>query len=129
MPKILFIDDSLPARMTLREAFEDTEFEVIEAKSGDEAIAMFERNDLNVDMILCDYNMPGKDGLTTMKEIMDACPEGQKIPSVMVTTESSHELKAKGKEIGLHGWILKPFKRKLLLDGVRAILARAQKKA
>ena len=113
MKKILLIDDSLTVRMELRAVFEQSEFELREAADGEEAIESFTR-DPDLDLIICDYNMPGLDGLSTIEKIFEIQPE-RKVSCIMLTTESSSELKERGKAIGIKGWILKPFKKEMLL--------------
>jgi len=42
----------------------------------------------------------------------------------MLTTQSSPELKAKGKECGVIAWVTKPYKSKTILGGIEKILSR-----
>lgn len=122
MPTILIIDDSIGARLTIQEAFAETEFEIVEASNGFEGVEIFRSGQPKIDLVLVDYNMPGKDGLETMAEIFNACQDGQIVPSIMISTESSKELKLRGKALGVRGWIIKPFKKEVLLQGVRQFL-------
>ena len=122
MTKILLIDDSLTVRMELRSIFADDAFEITEASDGEQAIEAFKR-DPNIDLIICDYNMPGMDGLSTLEEIYRISEE-HNFSSIMLTTESSQVLKDKGRSIGVSGWLIKPFKKENLLKGVKTILSR-----
>jgi DNA-binding response OmpR family regulator len=44
----------------------------------------------------------------------------------MLTTQSSAEMKARGKENGVLAWVTKPYKSKALLAGAEKILSRAE---
>ena len=120
MDKILLIDDSLTVRMELKQAFAGEGYEIYEAENGEKAIETF-RATSDIKLIICDYNMPGKDGLTTISDIFQINPEKPPL-ALMLTTESSKTLKTKGREIGISGWILKPYNKEVLLTGVRSIL-------
>jgi len=70
-------------------------------------------------------NMPEMDGLT-MCEKIHANPDFSQIPIIMLTTQSSAEMKARGKENGVLAWVTKPYKSKALLAGAEKILSRAE---
>lgn len=112
--RIVIIDDSTMVRMELREIFESEGYEVIEASCGEEAVSIFRRTE-DVDMIYCDYNMPDMDGLETIEKITMEHPH-MDTPIVLITTESSPELKAKSKTLGVRGWIVKPYTKEALLQ-------------
>jgi len=109
MAKILIIDDSSTARTLLRSALNEKKYEVSEAASGPEALEYLSSDKgTATQLILCDINMPQMDGLTLCRRIK-AMPAFTNLPILMVTTESSTEMKNKGKEIGVLGWVTKPF--------------------
>ncbi len=70
------------------------------------------------DLIITDVNMPQMNGLDMAKELK-AKEEVKLKPILALTTENKPELKAKAKEIGLAGWITKPFQPKKLLMGIK----------
>jgi DNA-binding NarL/FixJ family response regulator len=66
--KLLLVDDNELARHGLKQAIElKTTFEVIEAASGPEAIAVVDSEDVTV--VLMDVRMPGMDGIEATREI------------------------------------------------------------
>ena len=65
LPTILVVDDEVRSQETLRRTLEE-EFEVLTASSGEQALALLEREP--VDVILCDQRMPGISGVQTLKE-------------------------------------------------------------
>ena len=54
-----------------------------EAKDGDEAVSLFKQG--GIDMVLTDWNMPGKTGLDVIREIRN---HNAKVPIIMITTEA-----------------------------------------
>ena len=71
--KLLLVDDNDLVRQGLRRAIElKTTFEVLEASSGAEAIALVESEDVTV--VLMDVKMPGMDGIEATREIKKRKP-------------------------------------------------------
>lgn len=66
--KALVVDDSKLARMQMKQLFESLGFEVIEAESGEAALALV-HNESNIDVMSIDYDMPGMDGIELIKKI------------------------------------------------------------
>lgn len=120
--KILIIDDSATVRIEVADAFSGSEFETLEASDGPSALDIF-KNHPDVGFVICDYNMPGMNGLETLESLFNS-QGGKSIPSLMLTTETSRELKEKGKAIGVVAWIIKPFDKNALLNVVNHILGR-----
>jgi DNA-binding response OmpR family regulator len=68
-------------------------------------------------LILLDYNMPGKDGLTLMKDFR-TIPELENVPIIFVTALSMPEIVTAALSGGVAGYLVKPFALKALLDTV-----------
>ena len=73
MANILVADDEELARFTIREILEAEGHSVIEAKNGNEAIALF--NKQPTDLIITDIIMPDKEGIETIIELKREHPE------------------------------------------------------
>jgi two-component system, chemotaxis family, chemotaxis protein CheY len=67
-----------------------------------------------------DLNMPVMDGLA-MTERVRTNPRTSAMPVLMVTTESSPEMREKGRVAGATGWITKPYAPQKLVSSVRRI--------
>jgi two-component system chemotaxis response regulator CheY len=120
MALILVVDDSESLRMQLRADLEKSGHEVLEASDGLEALRVF-KEAIGIRIILCDINMPNMDGLSFCAE----AAKEEKFKSIftfMLTTETSVELKAKGKEIGIRAWITKPYQVDKLLAAIEKVL-------
>ena len=96
--KVLIVDDSSFVRKALLRIFEaEPDIEVVGiARSGQEAIERLPL--LNPDVVTLDINMPGMDGLETLKVIMERHP----LPVLMLSqfTKQGAELTLKALELG-----------------------------
>jgi two-component system chemotaxis response regulator CheY len=79
---------------------------VSEAGNGAEALAVLA--DTQVDLILCDINMPVMDGLEFNKQL-PGVPNAKDVPVVMITTEGSESHVVQALSCGARGYIRKPF--------------------
>lgn len=120
MAKILIADDSETLRTELREVLEGAGHEVIEAVDGTDGLRKAEEAH-GVHLIISDYNMPGLDGITMIRKIKEM-ERYASVPVGMLTTESSKELKATGKEAGVIVWFVKPFEPSRLLSTIDKVL-------
>jgi two-component system, chemotaxis family, chemotaxis protein CheY len=76
-----------------------------------------------VDLIICDVNMPNMDGLTMVTKVRQN-DAWKTIPILMLTTETSADMKAKAKEIGIRAWVTKPYVPEKLLMAIQKVLAK-----
>lgn len=69
--KVLIVDDSKLARMGVIKALKmlHPDWESLEASNADDAFARVKEN--QPDLVVMDYNMPGKDGITLASELRD----------------------------------------------------------
>ena len=75
----------------------------------------------NFDLLISDVNMPEMNGLDLSRSIKNDERFKTK-PIIILTTESSEELKMKGKEIGVTGWMVKPFAEEKLVKSIKMVL-------
>ena len=120
---ILIIDDSAMMRKvvlrTLKMAGMDFET-VLEAGDGLEALAVLKEN--QVQLIMCDINMPNMTGLELLEELKKT-GLAQGAPIVMVTTEASEPQVRQAILAGARGYIRKPFTVDHIKNNVRPLLA------
>ncbi len=119
MHSILAVDDSASMRQMVAFTLKGAGYNVIEAADGQEA---FEKaRGTQVDLVLTDQNMPGMDGITLVKNLR-ALPAYGRTPILILTTESSDEMKAKGRAAGATGWLVKPFDPGKLLEVIGKVI-------
>ncbi|MCD6259518.1 MAG: response regulator [Helicobacteraceae bacterium] len=75
----------------------------------------------NFDLLISDVNMPEMNGLDLSRYIKNDERFKTK-PIIILTTESSEALKMKGKEIGVTGWMVKPFAEEKLVKSIKMVL-------
>ncbi len=113
--QILVVDDSSSMRAVIRIALTRAGYEVIEADDGDTALKLLDGR--RIDLIVSDVNMPIMDGLTFVGHLREGTAY-RFTPVVMITTESSEEIRMEGKRRGVNVWIIKPFKPEQLLSAI-----------
>lgn len=100
---ILLVDDHDVVRQGLRLLIEARlGFDVIEASSGDEAVAIA-TND-RVDLVLLDARMPQHDGIWTLKRLQEMRPE---LPVLVLSTYDTEDYVEAALEAGASGYVLK----------------------
>ncbi|MDD5082033.1 MAG: response regulator [Dehalococcoidales bacterium] len=116
--KILIADDETNIRSLLRDLL-DSEYTILEANNGDEAIRMAQGQ--NPDLILMDIMMPKTDGYTACS-IIKTDQTTNKIPIVMLSGIGYDLNKKLAREIGAEGYISKPFSLQDLRDTIDQFL-------
>ncbi|MFW2545581.1 response regulator [Primorskyibacter sp. 2E107] len=104
--KVLAIDDSRTIRNLLRVSLEGAGFEFHSAEDGQEGVEVFP--DVDPDVVITDINMPRMDGFGVIDTLRSG-PNKTNVPILVLTTESSDELKSRARSSGATGWIVKPF--------------------
>lgn len=122
MAKLLIVDDSTMLRDMLNYALNEGGYtDVVEAIDGVDGLAKAKSS--TFDLIITDINMPNMDGIDLVSELRKI-PQYSKTPILVLTTERSDEMKAKGKVAGATGWIVKPFVPDQLLKAVNIVLSK-----
>ena len=119
MAKILVVDDSASMRQMVSFTLQSAGYEVCEADDGHTALPAAQQN--GFDLVISDVNMPKMDGISLVKSLR-GLPQFRFTPILLLTTESSPEKKAEGKNAGATGWIVKPFNPEQLLATVQRVL-------
>lgn len=120
MGKILIVDDSSLIRSVASSAAVEAGHEAIVAENGQEGLDKL--SDDKFDLIFSDVNMPIMGGLEMVEKIKEN-DAYKYIPIVMLTTESSPDLKAKGQALGVKAWMVKPFNKKKFFMAVKKLIA------
>jgi len=119
MATILIVDDSSLIRNVASEAVTEAGHIPITAINGQEGLGI--TNEGGIDLIFSDVNMPVMGGLEMVGKIK-ANDAFKFLPIVMLTTESSPELKEKGKALGAKAWLVKPFNKEKFAKVVQKLL-------
>ncbi|MBQ9118622.1 MAG: response regulator transcription factor [Lachnospiraceae bacterium] len=117
--KILVVDDESRMRKLVKDFLVKSNFEVLEAENGEEAVDMFFAQK-DIALLILDVMMPKMDGWQVCREIR----QYSKVPIIMLTAKSDERDELLGFELGVDEYISKPFSPKILVARVEAILRR-----
>ena len=103
--RVLVADDSSTMRKIILRSLQAVGVEsTVEAADGTEAVDKFKPGEF--DLVLTDWNMPGKNGLEVVQEIRT---QDQNIPIIMVTTEAEKSRVVAAVQAGVSDYLVKPF--------------------
>ena len=117
--RILVVDDESRMRKLVSDILVKQEYEVLEAKDGEEALDIFFKQK-DIALLILDVMMPKMDGWEVCREIRAY----SKVPIIMLTAKGNEHDELQGFELGVDEYITKPFSPKILVARVEAILRR-----
>ncbi len=112
--KLLVVDDEAEICEFLKSFFEERNYTVVSANSGEEALEVVKREKPNV--VLLDIKMPGMDGVQTLKEIKTKYP---KTKVIMVTAIETRDKIEECLRLGADNYITKPLSLEYLENDVQ----------
>ena len=122
MTTILLVDDEDLLREGVREILELSDYQVIEARDGEEALELFAVN--NVDLVISDIIMPNMDGVDFVSRLRESFPA---VPILTISGGSRVVSARFGLDSallsGANSSLTKPFTAAQLLEKVNALLA------
>lgn len=118
MATILIIDDEADMRQLISMYLQNSGYTTIEGENGDEAFCHL--NSKNIDLILLDIMLPGKDGFAICEEIR----RESTVPVIFLTAKGEEWDMVKGLQIGGDDYIVKPFSPGALVARIEAVLRR-----
>lgn len=116
---VLIVDDSASIRQMVEATLKQAGYQVTAAADGQKALDQCKGK--SFDFVLTDQNMPNMDGLTLIKSLR-GLPKFKSTPIVVLTTEASDAMKAKGRAAGATGWMVKPFDPAKLLEVAKKVM-------
>jgi DNA-binding NarL/FixJ family response regulator len=118
MIKILIADDHAIVREGLKQILSQTPDMVVvaEASNGQEALDKLARN--NIDLIILDISMPGKDGLDVLSEVMGKRPE---LPVLILSMYPGEQYAVRVLKAGASGYLTKESAPDELVKAIRQI--------
>jgi two-component system chemotaxis response regulator CheY len=119
MARVLVVDDAAFMRKVLTDALAAGGHEVVgEAGDGDAALAAY--RELAPDLVTLDITMPQKDGLATLRELVELDPAAR----VVICSALGQETKVLDAiKAGAKDFVVKPFERERLLSAIEKALA------
>ena len=117
-PHVLAIDDSFTIREMVKQTLSEAGFEVTTANDGQDGVDTYSEGDF--DAVITDINMPNMDGFGVINSIR-AGEVNNRVPILVLTTESGDDLKARARDAGATGWIVKPFDDVSLIAALKRV--------
>ena len=114
--RVLVVDDSYMNRMILTEILK-SDYEIINAASGEECLEIIEKYGTGIDIILLDIVMPGMDGFEVLN-YMNNNNWIEDIPVILISSEDSNQYIRRAYEMGVSDYISRPFDAKVVYQRV-----------
>jgi CheY-like chemotaxis protein len=111
--RVFVVDDQDFIRDLYKDVFESRGFTVFSARSGEEAVRIFQTMKSRPDAVIMDHRMQGKDGIQTTKEILRMAPG---LPIIFSSADES--VREQALEAGAISFWAKPFPVGLLVDAM-----------
>jgi two-component system cell cycle response regulator DivK len=114
--RILLVEDQPDNRKIIRDMLRGTDYEIMEAENGEEALAAIAKQ--RPDLILMDIQLPVMDGYTATRRIK-ADPTLRAIPIIAVTSYALSGEDKKARAAGCDDYVPKPYSPRQLLAKIR----------
>jgi two-component system, chemotaxis family, chemotaxis protein CheY len=103
---VLVVDDDEAMRMLVCRMLRRMRIEnILEASGGEQALERLSAAPSGVNIVICDWNMPGMSGMDLFKQVHARTP---KLPFLMLTGRADLDSVVAAKKAGVHGYIVKP---------------------
>lgn len=111
--RVLCVEDNHINQLVLSQYFKKWKLVYEFANDGNEALSMFDPN--RYDLVFMDIRLPDMDGYEVTSQILMRFTEC-KVPIIALTAETSEDSERKFEEVGMSGFLPKPFEEKQLLS-------------
>lgn len=120
---ILIAEDDPGVRMMVRDSLENFGYSVITAEDGEQALSMIQQ--YRPHLLICDIDMPKRDGYELVKEIRKI-PLFRLLPVIFLTEYNELAARVEGYKAGCDVYLAKPFETDELEAVIRNLLERSQ---
>jgi DNA-binding NtrC family response regulator len=114
---ILLVDDDAWIRDSMSICLSCEGCRVTTAETAQQGLAFLRQG--GVDILICDYQLPDRDGLDLLREAKGVAPE---IPVILITAFGSRQLYAQAAGIGVDIFIDKPFNSQTIEHAIIRLL-------
>ncbi|WP_292954102.1 MULTISPECIES: response regulator [unclassified Neptuniibacter] len=118
--KILIVEDDVASRSLLSSYLSKEGYKITEADQADDLCERVRQE--QIDLVLLDINLPGKDGLTLTRELRSVSSVG----IILVTSKGDEIDRIVGLELGADDYVTKPFNPRELLVRAKNLLWRVK---
>ncbi len=114
---ILVVDDEPPIRRLLRTSLSTQGYQVLEAETGEQAIATIAKE--KPEAVILDLGLPDLDGLDVIRRIRES---GSRIPIIVLSSRGDERGKVEALDLGADDYLTKPFGMAELVARIRTAL-------
>lgn len=114
--KILVVDDETSIRKFLKVSLEASQFEVVEAQNGNEALQKV--IEARPGLVILDHGLPDMNGIEVLKKLR----EWSSVPVIFLTVRDADEDKVQALDNGADDYLTKPFSLPELMARIRVAL-------
>ena len=118
--KIILAVDDMPENLTILRSMLQKYFDIRVVKSAKMALALLD--DLRVDLILLDIEMPGMSGFDFLKRLTETNLNNKDTPVIFVTSHANKEFIAQAVSSGAKDYLLKPIKAEMLYKKIDSVI-------
>ncbi|HZB94114.1 MAG TPA: response regulator [Stellaceae bacterium] len=95
---------------------------ILEADGGEQALDRLATAGGKIDLVICDWNMPGMSGVDLFRQVHPSRPQ---LPFLMLTGRADLDSVVAAKKAGVHGYIVKPISPQELKTKITFLLSHA----
>jgi len=117
---VLVVDDEDAMRAVVVIALDRAGLRTLQARDGREALAVYHQHRKGIRLILMDLTMPNMDGVEACRELRR---QGATVPVILTSGFNETEALSRFEDLGLAGFLQKPFGLGRLVEVVRKVLA------
>ncbi|MDA3822169.1 MAG: sigma-54 dependent transcriptional regulator [Bacteroidales bacterium] len=114
---ILVVDDDQDFRWVVGNILQENGYKVTQAQDGEEALNLLEK--FVPDLLLVDYRMPKRDGISVSVDIKKIIPE---LPIIMITAYAEINSAVEAMKAGIYDYITKPINNEELFFTIKRAL-------
>ena len=111
--RTLLIDDDELVRDSLSMTFKAKGCHLLAVETGETGLQALQED--SIDIIICDYRLPGINGLEFFKQIKESHPDRVKI---LITAYGDNGISMQASELGVHDVIMKPFSIDAIIESL-----------
>lgn len=126
MSRLMVIVDDLKINREILKSIFKSDFDILEAETGEEALEIIEEYQNEIDMVLLDLMLPGISGLDVLARRREL-EQLQFVPVVVITGSEQLEDQVKAFELGASDYISKPFEPEVVSSRIQNIITSNQR--
>ncbi len=123
--QILVVDDMMTMRKLITKSFADLGYSnFVEASDGEQAWEIL-KSTPTISLVVSDWNMPKMTGIELLKKVREDKDIKTK-PFILITTEAEMGQLVNAIQLGVSGYILKPFTSDLIRENLATVFSKIQ---